>query len=106
MERERDIEKRLRCQIERMGGKFMKFVSPGNDGVPDRIVVFPGRAPVFVELKSDAGRLSALQEVQIRRLKELGQKVYVARGIDGVGQFFRENGFEETSKALDYKYGL
>ena len=37
MERERDIEKRLRCQIERMGGKFMKFVSPGNDGVPDLV---------------------------------------------------------------------
>ena len=104
--REVDIEKILTAEVKKLGGRAYKWVSPGNDGVPDRIVVFPGRAPVFVELKSDAGRLSALQEVQIRRLKELGQKVYVARGIDGVGQFFRENGFEETSKALDYKYGL
>ena len=104
--REEEIEKILTAEVKKGGGWAYKWVSPGNDGVPDRIVVFPGRAPVFVELKSDAGRLSALQEVQIRRLKELGQKVYVARGIDGVGQFFRENGFEETSKALDYKYGL
>lgn len=104
--REEEIEKILTAEVKKLGGRAYKWVSPGNDGVPDRIVVFPGRAPVFVELKSDAGRLSALQEVQIRRLKELGQKVYVARGIDGVGQFFRENGFEETSKALDYKYGL
>ena len=103
---EEEIEKILTAEVKKLGGRAYKWVSPGNDGVPDRIVVFPGRAPVFVELKSDAGRLSALQEVQIRRLKELGQKVYVARGIDGVGQFFRENGFEETSKALDYKYGL
>ena len=104
--REEEKEKPLTAEVKKLGGRAYKWVSPGNDGVPDRIVVFPGRAPVFVELKSDAGRLSALQEVQIRRLKELGQKVYVARGIDGVGQFFRENGFEETSKALDYKYGL
>ena len=104
--REEEIEKILTAEVKKLGGRAYKWVSPGNDGVPDRIVVFPGRAPVFVELKSDAGRLSALQEVQIRRLKELGLKVYVARGIDGVGQFFRENGFEETSKALDYKYGL
>ena len=104
--REKEIEKILTAEVKKLGGVAYKWVSPGNGGVPDRIVVFPGRAPVFVELKSDAGRLSTLQEMQIRRLKELGQKVYVARGIDGVGQFFRENGFEETSKALDYKYGL
>ena len=34
--RERDIESGLRRQVEKMGGKFMKFTSPGNDGVPDR----------------------------------------------------------------------
>lgn len=33
--RERDIESGLRKQVKRMGGKFMKFTSPGNDGVPD-----------------------------------------------------------------------
>ncbi len=104
--REKEIEKILTAEVKKLGGVAYKWVSPGNAGVPDRIVVFPGRAPVFVELKSDAGRLSTLQEMQIRRLRGLGQKVYVARGIDGVSQFFRENGFEETSKALDYKYGL
>lgn len=35
--RERDIESGLRKQVERMGGKFMKFTSLGNDGVPDRV---------------------------------------------------------------------
>lgn len=104
--REKEIEKILTAEVKKLGGVAYKWVSPGNAGVPDRIVVFPGRAPVFVELKSDTGKLSALQEVQIRRLKELGQKVYVVKGIGGVSQFLRENGFEETSKALDYKHGL
>ena len=104
--REKEIEKILTTEVKKLGGRAYKWVSPGNDGVPDRIVVFPGRAPIFVELKSSTGRLSALQEMQIRRLRELGQEVYVAKGIDGVIQFFQDNGFEETSKALDCRYGL
>ena len=62
--------------------------------------------PVFVELKTDTGKLSALQAVQIRRLGELGQKVYVTYGIDGVSQFFQDEGYKETSKALERRYEL
>ena len=40
--REREIEKWLREQIKNLGGKALKFTSPGNDGVPDRIVFLPG----------------------------------------------------------------
>lgn len=103
---ERDIEKILTAEVQKLGGRAYKWVSPGNNGVPDRIVVFPGRAPVFVELKADTGRLTALQEAQIRRLRNLGQTVFVAKGIDGVSQFFQDMGFEETSKALDCRYRL
>ncbi len=104
--REKEIEKILVAEIRKLGGRAYKFVSPGNNGVPDRMVVFPGQAPVFVELKTGKGQLSALQEVQVRRLKELGQKVFVAKGIDGVSQFLQDMGFEEASKALDCRYGL
>lgn len=103
---EKEIEKVLTTEVKKLGGRAYKFVSPGNNGVPDRMVVFPGQAPVFVELKTGKGQLSALQEVQIRRLKELGQKVFVAKGIDGVSQFLQDMGFEEASKALDCRYGL
>lgn len=104
--REKEIEKVLTTEVKKLGGRAYKFVSPGNNGVPDRMVVFPGQAPVFVELKTGKGQLSALQEVQIRRLRELGQKVFVAKGIDGVSQFLQDMGFEEASKALDCRYGL
>lgn len=104
--REKDIEKILVAEVRKLGGRAYKWVSPGNDGVPDRIVIFPGKTPVFVELKTDTGKLSALQAVQIRRLEELGQKVYAIYGIDGVSQFFQDEGYEETSKALDCRYGL
>ena len=86
--REKDIERILVTEVKKLGGRAYKWTSPGNDGVPDRIVIFPDRAPVFVELKTDTGKLSALQKIQIDRLRELGQKVYVAYGIEGVRTFF------------------
>lgn len=104
--RERDIEKILVAEVKKLGGRAYKWVSPGNDGVPDRIVIFPNQQLIFVELKSETGRLSPLQEVQIQRLRDLGQRVAVVKGIDGLSQFFQDNGYEETSKALDCKYEL
>ncbi|MCC8024303.1 MAG: VRR-NUC domain-containing protein [Clostridium sp.] len=101
---EKDIEKVLVAEVRKLGGRAYKWVSPGNDGVPDRIVVFPNRPPVFVELKAESGRLSALQKVQIKRLRELGQAVYVVKGIDGVSEFFQLTGYEEVSKTLDCRY--
>ena len=70
-----------------MGGEAFKWVSPGNDGVPDRIVMLHGGAAIFVELKADRGRLSAIQKVQIRRIQKLGQEVVVVQGMDGLDRF-------------------
>lgn len=103
---ERDIERILVTEVKKLGGRAYKWVSPGNDGVPDRIVIFPGRPPIFVELKTERGRLSSLQRVQCKRLKDLGQDVRVIYGIDGLSQFFQDMGYEETSKALDCRYEL
>ena len=49
---EKEIEKILVAEVKKLGGRAYKWVSPGNDGVPDRIVVFPNRKPIFVELKA------------------------------------------------------
>lgn len=104
--KESEIEKILVREVKKLGGTAYKWVSPGNDGVPDRIVVFPDRKPVFTELKTDKGRLTALQEVQIGRLRKLGQEVAVIYGLNGLSQFFQDQGYEETSKALDCRFGL
>lgn len=104
--RESEIEKILVYEVKKLGGIAYKWVSPGNDGVPDRIVVFPDRKPVFVELKTDKGRLTTLQKAQIGRLKRLGQEVAVIYGLDGLSQFFQDRGFEDASKSLDCRYGL
>ncbi len=87
---EREIEKKLVDGVRKLGGRAYKFVSPGNDGVPDRIVVLPDTAPMFVELKTESGKLSSLQKVQITRLEKLGQNVRVLYGLEDVKRFLEE----------------
>lgn len=90
MEREKEIEAYIRRGITKMGGLFFKFTSPGNDGVPDRIAVFPDGRVVFTELKAKNGKLSAVQMYQIDRLISLHQQVCVVYGMGGAEEFLRD----------------
>lgn len=71
---ERDIERKLGEQLRGLGCLYYKFVSPGQRGVPDRIVVCPDGTLWFVELKRPQGKLGALQSVQLARLTRYGQR--------------------------------
>ena len=75
--RERDVERYLRERVKQLGGRAYKFVSPGNNGVPDRIVMLPGGKLIFVELKAPGKETTALQDAQIDRISKLGQDVFV-----------------------------
>ena len=50
--RERFIERKFVEAVKKKGGFAPKFVSPGLDGMPDRIVLFPIGKIAFVELKA------------------------------------------------------
>lgn len=84
---EKDIEARLVRGVKKLGGRAYKFVSPGNVGVPDRIVVLPGGRVIFVELKTEKGVVSAAQRQQIRVLRDLGADVRVLQGVAAVDRF-------------------
>lgn len=88
--REKDLERRLTQGVKKLGGKAYKFVSPGNAGVPDRLLVMPGGRVAFVELKAADGRLSPCQKIRIAELKRLGADVEVLRGLEDVDRFLRE----------------
>ena len=87
---ERDIEKWMREKIEQLGGVFMKWVSPGNDGVPDRIAILPGGCVYFIELKKDGERPRKLQRWQQTRLRRLGCDVRTVEGLREARQFIEE----------------
>ena len=59
--REREIEKYFVQQVKKNGGLAPKFVSPGWDGVPDRLVLLPDGRMAFVELKAPGKKLRPLQ---------------------------------------------
>lgn len=88
---EKEIEKFLVKEIKKLGGLCYKWVSPGNAGVPDRIVLLPNRPAMFVELKTDSGKLSRLQEVQIKKLRNINDQVYILHGLDEVKEFIKWN---------------
>lgn len=104
--KESEIERVLVEEVKRLGGRAYKWTSPGNDGVPDRIVFLPDTRVIFVELKTDTGRLSPLQKIQTDRLKKLGQWVEVVKGIQGVKMFFQDLGYTDTASRIATRYDL
>ena len=74
--RENTIEAYLRDAVRALGGRAYKFTSPGNDGVPDRLVCLPGGHVVFVETKAPGKKSTATQRRQQERLEALGFTVY------------------------------
>lgn len=87
---ESKIEKRLKKEIELIGGKALKFVSPGVSGVPDRIVLLPHGKIVFVELKAPGKKLRAMQEYRAKELRKLGFRVECIDSIDKINWFVSE----------------
>ncbi|SCL87964.1 VRR-NUC domain-containing protein [Sporanaerobacter sp. PP17-6a] len=82
--KEKEIETYLRNEIKKLGGKAYKFVSPGNNGVPDRLICLPGGQVVFVETKASGKKSTALQLKKQKELRDLGFVVYggVAGEVD------------------------
>lgn len=80
MAEESTIEKWLGEQLKKRNCLWLKWVSPGNAGVPDRILITPGGQVLFVELKALGGRLSQRQHEQIRKLRKHGCNVFIIYG--------------------------
>ena len=84
---EKQLEQKLVDAVKNFGGMAYKFTSPGHNGVPDRLVILPiakaSNGAVlshfgFVEVKKPgAGELSALQELELKRLTGYGANCYV-----------------------------
>lgn len=88
--RESSIESYLVRKVKEHGGLCFKFVSPGNPGVPDRIVITPNGKTIYVELKTDTGRLAKIQKWQRSEMEKRRADVRVLYGLDDVKEFLRE----------------
>lgn len=88
---EKDTEQYLRDEVKKALGRAYKFTSPGNAGVPDRIVLLPGGRIVFVELKAKGKKSTPLQLAQQKRIAGLGFEVIVIDSKQGVDSLFEQD---------------
>jgi len=84
--REAKVEQYLDKCVRALDGLTRKWVSPGVDGVPDRIVVVGG-VVWMVEVKTSDGVLSDCQKREHIRLKDAGANVTTVYGHEGVDEF-------------------
>ena len=90
--REKNIEQKFVHSVKAAGGIAPKLVSPGFDGMPDRMVLMPEGRIAFVEVKAPGEKPRPLQLARHRLLRRLGFRVYVldsekqiTRSIDEIG---------------------
>nr|DAL08086.1 MAG TPA: Nuclease [Bacteriophage sp.] len=83
--RESVVERKFTTEVKKRGGLAVKFVSPGFDGVPDRLVLFPRGRVAFVELKAPGKKMRPLQVKRARQLTALGFMVYCVDSPEKIG---------------------
>lgn len=90
--KEKIIERKLVDAVKDMGGFAPKFVSPGFDGMPDRIVLLPSSKIAFVEVKSPGKKPRPLQLARHEMLRKLGFKVFVLDDAADITKILKEIG--------------
>ena len=88
--REKIIEQRLVTAVKNHGGICPKFVSPGFDGMPDRLLLLPHGRFAFVEVKASGEKPRPLQLARHRLLRRLGFKVFVLDNPQQIGEIIDE----------------
>lgn len=84
---EKQIEKYLVNEIERLGGLCIKFPPLFFRGFPDRIVLLPGALIVFVEMKDKGKKPTRVQLRTHDKLRSLGFRVEVLDSKESVNDF-------------------
>lgn len=93
--REKQIEHKLVQAVKAEGGICPKLVSPGTDGMPDRMVLLPEAHIGFVEVKAPGQKPRLIQERRHAQLRDLGFQVSVLddpEQIPGIIREVSENG--------------
>lgn len=88
--REKQIEHTLVMAVKAAGGMCPKLVSPGTDGMPDRMILLPKGHIGFVEVKAPGKKPRPLQERRHKQLRKLGFKVFILDGREQIPEILKE----------------
>ncbi|WP_418791750.1 VRR-NUC domain-containing protein [Phosphitispora sp. TUW77] len=89
---EKYIEQKLVATVKNMGGIAPKLVSPGFNGMPDRLVLLPMGRIAFIELKAPGKMMRPLQVRRKRQLEALGFLVYCIDSVEQIDEVLRTLG--------------
>lgn len=83
---EKDIEKRLKREIKKLGGVSEKFKSPMKRSVPDQLCMLPTTLIWFVECKAPGKKATTLQLEDHERRRALGFNVDVVDTYEAIDE--------------------
>jgi len=75
--RERTVENHLINGLKSIGLPCVKFIPDLLKGMPDRMILLPDGKVLWVELKTNGGRLEPIQELRHKWLRSIGHDVSV-----------------------------
>lgn len=90
--REKEVERKLVQKVKAMGGLAPKFVSPGLNGVPDRIILLQNGKIAFAEIKAPGEKMRPLQVRRKTQLERLGFSVYCVDDVAKIDSILKEIG--------------
>ncbi len=95
---EKEVERKLVNEVRRKKGRAWKFISPGINGVPDRLILMPGGKVGFVEVKAPGKKKRPLQIRRKKQLEALGFLVYCLDDPKEIGGIL--DGIEKQDDSL------
>ena len=80
---ESKIQSKIIAKLTQEGWLCVKLIRTNKNGIPDLMCLREGKT-MFIEVKQEKGRLSELQKLRIKELKEKGFecKIWCDYGID------------------------
>lgn len=78
---EKAIEARLVKECKKHGALCLKQNVVGRRGYPDRLIITKTGRYIWVELKTDTGKLTHGQSASIAELRDHGAEVYITFGF-------------------------
>jgi hypothetical protein len=88
--KESALEARLLKAVKAFGGYAIKLPALWYTGIPDRMLLLPKGRVVFVELKTDKGKISSAQLNWGLRLEGLGLTYIKISGLSQLERFINE----------------
>lgn len=76
---EQQIQKKIIDRYTAKGWYVIKLIKTNKNGIPDLLCLKNGEHPLFIEVKTETGRLSKLQEYRIDEIKKAGFDAEVLR---------------------------